>query len=50
MKIIVTITPTNLVTNSLFYPFLSFRISQKQERKFQQVGGMATKSISAFCL
>ena len=38
MAIIVTITPTNLITNSLLPPFLPFHRNQKQEWNFQQVG------------
>ena len=41
MKIIVTITPTDLVTNSLLSPFCP---------GFQEVGGLVTRNISAFCL
>ena len=52
MKIIVTIIPTDLVTNLLlssFCPFLQTK-NQKQESGFQQVGGLVTRNISAFCL
>ena len=33
-----------------FIPVLSFRRNQKQEPKFQQVGDLVTRNISAFCL
>ena len=33
-----------------FIPFLSFRMKQKQESIFQEVGGLVTKNISDFCL
>ena len=48
MKIIVTIIPTNLVANSILFLFCLF--VQKQEPKFQQVGDLVTRNISAFCL
>ena len=50
MKIIVTIIPTDLVTNSLLSFFLSFLTNQKQESDFLQVGGLVTRTISVFCL
>ena len=50
MKIIAAIIPTDLVTNLLFFLFLSFLTNQKQEPGFQQVGGLVTRNISAFCL
>ena len=43
MNIIITIIPTDLVTNSP----LSFLCSFK-ETKFQQVGGLVTRNISVF--
>ena len=46
MKIIVTITPTDLVTNSLLSSFCPF--SQTKIKK--QVGGLVTRSISDFSL
>ena len=49
MKIIVTIIPTDLSTNSLLSLFLSFPRNQKQP-KFQQVSGLVTRNISVFCL
>ena len=33
-----------------FILFLSFHTNQKQEFGFQQVGGLATRNISVFCL
>ena len=45
MKIIVTIIPTDLVTNLLLSSFCPF---QKQESGFQQVGGLVTRNISDF--
>ena len=50
MKIIVTIIPTDLVTNWLLFLFLSVLTNQKQESGFQQVGGLVTRNISVFCL
>ena len=50
MKIVVTIIPTDLVTNLLLSFFLSFLTNQKQESGFQQVGGLVTRNISVFCL
>ena len=44
MKIIVTITPTDLVTNWLL-SFLSFLTNQKEESGFQEVGGLVTRNI-----
>ena len=46
MKIIVTIIPTDLVTNSLW----SALTYQKLESGFQQVGGLVRRVISVFCL
>ena len=47
MKTIVTIIPTDLVTNlSLF----SLTNQKQQESGFQKVGGLVTRNISAFCL
>ena len=43
MKMIVTIIPTNYVTNSLLF---SFVLSQKPN--FQQVGGLLTNNSFAF--
>ena len=48
MKIIVTIIPTSLVTNSLLFLSLFFR-RNKQESDFQQVGSLVTRNISVFC-
>ena len=31
-------------------PILFFRRNQKQESNFQQVGGLATRNVSVFCL
>ena len=45
MKIIVTIIPTDLVTNSPLSSFLSFLTNQKQESDFQQVSGLVTRNI-----
>ena len=50
MKIIVTIIPTDLVTNFAFTLFLSFLTNEKQESGFQQVGGLVSRNISVFCL
>ena len=52
MKTIVTIIPTDLVTNFLFLSilFLSFLADQKQESGFLQSGGRITRNISDFCL
>ena len=33
-----------------FIPILSFRRNSEQEPKFQQVGDLVTRNISAFCL
>ena len=49
MKIIVTIIPTDLVTNSLML-LLSFFTNQKQEPGFQQVDRLVKTNISAFRL
>ena len=46
MKIIVTIIPTDLVTNSLLSTFFSFLTNQNQEPGFQQVDGLVTRNIS----
>ena len=48
-KTIVTIIPTNLVTNSLLFLACPCR-NQKQESNFQEVGDLVTRSISVFCL
>ena len=50
MRIIVPIINANLVANPFFIPFLSFRRNQKQELSFQQVDGLITRNIFAFCL
>ena len=42
MKIIVTIIPTHLVTN------LFFLTNQKQESRFQQVGGLVSEIFLFF--
>ena len=51
MKIIVSIIPTDLVTNFLL-SYLKFVFSHKpkQESGFHQVGGMITRNTSVFCL
>ena len=46
MKIIVTVTHTDLVKKSL----LLFLTNRKQESDFQQVGGLVMGNISVFCL
>ena len=46
MKIMVTIIPTDLVSNFLF--FLSNLTNQKQESDFQQVSGLLTRNISVY--
>ena len=51
MKTMVTIIPTNLVTNtllSLFCPFV--KTKKKKKSNFQQVGGLVTRTISVFYL
>ena len=48
MNIIVTIIPTDLVTNSHLSSFCLFFTNQKQESDFQQVGGLITRNISVF--
>ena len=45
MKIILTIIPTDLVTD--FFLFLQ---TKKPESGFQQVGGLVTRNISIYCL
>ena len=50
MRIIITVIPTDLVTNSLLSSFFFFLTSQKQELGFQQVGGLVAKIISVFYL
>ena len=48
---IVTVIPTNLVTNSLLslvFPFVER--NQKQESNFEQVGDLVTGNIFVFCL
>ena len=50
MKIIVTIIPTDLITNSLLSAICPFLTKEKQESGFQQVGGMVMRNISVFCL
>ena len=50
MKIIVTIIPTDLVTNLFLSVFLLFLTNQKQESGFHQVGGLVKRNISVFCL
>ena len=42
MKIIVAISPTDLVTNSLLFSFFT---NQKQKSGFQQVGGLEIITI-----
>ena len=49
MKIIITIVPTNLFTNSLLSLFY-FPRNQKQESNFQQVGGPVKRNNSTFYL
>ena len=46
MKIIVTVIPTDLVTNLLLS--LTSLTNQKQESGFQQVGGLATRIYLCF--
>ena len=48
MKVIVTIVPTDLVTNLLVSSFFLFLTNQKQGSGFQQVGGLVTKNIYFF--
>ena len=48
MKKIVTMIPTDLVTNSLLSSFC-FLTNQKYKSRFQQVGGLVPRNISAFC-
>ena len=48
MKIVVTIIPTNLVTDSLLSLFSPFKETIKQKFKFKQVDGLATKNIFVF--
>ena len=50
MKIIVTIIPTDLVTNSSLSSFFPFLKNQKQEPGFQQDGSLVTRNIYFFCL
>ena len=50
MKIILTIIPTDLVTNSLLSSFCPFLQTKKKESGFHQVGGLVTRNISAVCL
>ena len=50
MKIIVTIIPTDSVTNSLLFSFCPFFQTKKQELGFQQVDGLVTRNIFAFYL
>ena len=49
MNIIVTIIPTDLVTNSLL-PLFALSYKPKHESSFQQVGGLVTINITVFCL
>ena len=46
----VTIIPTDLVTNSLLSSFSCVLQTEKQESGFQQVGGLVLRNISVFCL
>ena len=50
MKIIVTIIPTALVTNSLLSLLLYFWRKQKRESKLEQAVGLVTRNISVVCL
>ena len=50
MRMIVTIIPTNLITNSLLSLFLSFHRNQKEESNLQQVDGLVTRNSFAFRL
>ena len=50
MKIIVDIIPTDLITNSLSSFFLPFLTNQKEESRFQLVGGLVRGNISFFYL
>ena len=49
MKIILTITSTDLVTKSLLSSFF-LKLQSKKESGFQQIGGLVTRKISVFCL
>ena len=49
MKIIVTIIPTDLVTNSLLSSLCSF-LQTKNKNQKQNVGRLVTRNISDFCL
>ena len=48
----VTIIPTNLVTNTLLSLFCPFVKTKKKKKKsnLQQVGGLVTRTISVFYL
>ena len=48
MKMIVTMVPKEIVTNSLLSFFLCFHRNQKQESSFQQVGRLLIRNIFAF--
>ena len=48
MKIIVTITTTNVATNSILPLYFPFVETKKQELNFQEVGGLVTKNNLAF--
>ena len=50
MKLIVTIIPTALVTNSLLSLLLYFWRKQKRESKLEQAVGLVTRNISVVCL
>ena len=56
MKIVVTIIPTNLVTNPLLYLFYSVKKKKQTKRdkkqisNFQQFGGLVTRNNFSFCL
>ena len=47
---IVTIIPTNLITNSLLSLFCTFIETKNKNQNFQQVGGLVTRNSFAFYL
>ena len=48
VKIIVTISPADVVTNSLSWFFCPFFQTKKQEQSLQKVGGGVTRNFSVF--
>ena len=50
MKMIIAISPTNLVTNSLLSFFFVLLKKQKIRIKILAIGGLITKHTSVFCL